>query len=341
MQGWQSPRGSARLHADNVETTTVFVYTTEEDEAVPVREPPPAAVSIVEVAPRDGLQNEDAVLPTAAKLRLIEGLLAAGARRIEATSFVHPRLVPQMADAEAVAEGLPRGEASWIGLVLNDRGLDRAIAAGMDEASETFSRRNQGMTFADAVASWHRLARRAGAAGLRTTLTVGAAFGCPFEGEVVPEFVADLLDRCVDVPPDELALADTIGVGVPAQVDELADVAAGVAPGLPLRWHFHNTRNTGYANAIAALGRGASALDASVGGIGGCPFAPAATGNIATEDLLYLLHRSGVRTGIDPVLLLRVLPDLEAELGHQVSGQLGRAGWFPPAPADAQPADPA
>jgi len=295
----------------------------------------PTSVSIVEVAPRDGLQNEDAVLSTPAKLQLIEGLVAAGARRIEATSFVHPRLVPQMADAEAVAAQLPRGQVSWIGLVLNDRGLDRAIAAGMDEvnvvvvASETFSQRNQGMTIADAVASWHRLARRAGAAGLRTTLTVAAAFGCPFEGQVEPAFVADVLERCLLVPPDELAIADTIGVGVPAQVDELADVAADVAPGLPLRWHFHNTRNTGYANALAALARGASALDASVGGIGGCPFAPAATGNIATEDLLYLLHRSGVRTGIDPGLLLRAVPDLEVELGHQVSGQLGRAGWFP------------
>jgi hydroxymethylglutaryl-CoA lyase len=279
-----------------------------------VRETRPVTVSIVEVAPRDGLQNEDAVLSTPAKLRLIAGLVASGATRIEATSFVHPRLVPQMADAEAVAELLPRGVLSWIGLVLNDRGLDRAIAAGMDEvnvvvvASETFSKRNQGMTIAEAVASWHRLARRAGAAGLRTTLTVAAAFGCPFEGEVAPEFVADLVVRCLQVPPDELAFADTIGVGVPAQVDELADVAVATAPSVPLRWHFHNTRNTGYANALAALGRGAGALDSSVGGIGGCPFAPAATGNIATEDLVYLLHRSGVQTGIDPEVLMRVLP---------------------------------
>jgi len=297
----------------------------------------PTTVDIVEVAPRDGLQNEDAVLSTPAKLTLIAGLVAAGARRIEATSFVHPRLVSQMADAEAVAERLPRGQVSWIGLVLNDRGLDRAIAAGMDEvnvvvvASETFSKRNQGMTVADAVASWHRLARRAGAAGLRTTLTVAAAFGCPFEGEVAAEFVADVVAQCVQVPPDELALADTVGVGVPVQVEELADVAAATAPSIPLRWHFHNTRNTGYANALAAVGRGAIALDASVGGIGGCPFAPAATGNIATEDLVYLLHRSGVQTGIDPDALMRVLPALEVELGHQVSGQLGRAGWFPPA----------
>jgi len=294
-------------------------------------------VTVVEVAPRDGLQNEDVVLSTPAKLRLIDGIIRAGARRIEATSFVHPRLVPQLADAEAVAARLPRGEVSWIGLVMNDRGLDRAIAAGMDEAnvvvvaSETFSQRNQGMTIADGITSWHRLARRAGGAGLRTTLTIAAAFGCPFEGEVAPTFVADVLEQCLEVPPDELAIADTIGVGVPTQVEALADVAAAAAPSIPLRWHFHNTRNTGYANALAALARGASAMDASVGGIGGCPFAPAATGNIATEDLVYLLHRSGVSTGLDPALLIRLLPDLEAELGHQVSGQLGRAGWFPPA----------
>ena len=281
------------------------------------------------------MQNEAAAVSTAAKLRLIDGLVAAGLRRIEATSFVHPRLVPQLADAEAVAELLPRGVVSWIGLVLNERGLDRAIAAGMDEvnvvvvASETFSSRNQHMTIAEAVASWHRLGRRARSAGLRTSLTIAAAFGCPFEGEVDPPTVRDVLRRCLDVAPDELALADTIGVGVPQQVHELADVARTEAPELPLRWHFHNTRNTGYANAIAAVESGAAALDASVGGIGGCPFAPAATGNIATEDLLYLLQRSGVATGVDVERLMAVLPDLANEIGHPVSGQLSRAGWFP------------
>jgi len=287
------------------------------------------------VAPRDGLQNENSVLSTAAKLRLIDGLVAAGLRRIEATSFVHPRLVPQMADAEAVAESLPRGQVSWIGLVLNERGLDRAIAAGMDEvnivvvASETFSNRNQGMSIAEGIASWQRLCRRANSAGLRTTLTIAAAFGCPFEGEISPSAVAEVLLRCLEVPPDELALADTIGVGVPAQVRALSEVAGAHAAGLPLRWHFHNTRNTGYANAVAAADCGASALDASVGGIGGCPFAPAATGNIATEDLVYLLERSGVPTGVDADQLMTVLPDLAAEIGHPVSGQLSRAGWFP------------
>jgi len=296
-----------------------------------------AEVGIVEVAPRDGLQNESATVSTAAKLHLVSGLVAAGVRRIEATSFVNPRLVPQLADAEALAELLPRGAVSWIGLVLNDRGLDRAIAAGMDEvnivvvASETFSRRNQGMTIAEAVNSWHRLARRARAAGLRSTVTIAAAFGCPFEGEVSPELVREVIDRCLQEPPDELALADTIGVGIPAQVRTLADIAGAAAPGIPLRWHFHNTRNTGYANALAALERGADTLDASAGGIGGCPFAPAATGNIATEDLLYLLHRSGYTTGIDEHALMAVLPELSDAVEHEVPGQLSRAGWFPPA----------
>jgi hydroxymethylglutaryl-CoA lyase len=295
----------------------------------------PGAVTIVEVGPRDGLQNEDAVVPTAAKLRLIGSLVAAGARRIEATSFVHPKLVPQMADADAVAAALPRGEVSWIGLVLNRRGLDRAIAAGMDEvnvvvvASETFSRRNQGMSVDEGIRSWGDIARRARQAGIRTTVTIAAAFGCPFEGEVRPETVERILRECVDAGPDEVALADTIGVGVPPQVDALADVAAAVAPDVPLRWHFHNTRNTGYANAFAALQRGAAALDASIGGIGGCPFAPAATGNLATEDLLYLLHRSGVQTGMDPAVLIGAVPTLTADVEHQVAGQLSRAGWFP------------
>ncbi len=295
----------------------------------------PRSIEIVEVAPRDGLQNEAALVSTDAKLELVSGLVAAGLRRIEVTSFVHPGLVPQLADAEALAERLPRGQVSWIGLVLNDRGLDRAIAAGLDEvnvvvvASETFSRRNQRMSVADGISNWRQLATRARRAGLRSTLTVAAAFGCPFEGEVAPETVQDILNRCLDTPPDELALADTIGVGVPEQVRVLAQVADATAAGLPLRWHFHNTRNTGYANAWAAVQLGAAALDSSVGGIGGCPFAPAATGNIATEDLLYLLHRSGISTDVDPDVLVQLIPALEEAVQHSVSGQLSRAGWFP------------
>jgi hydroxymethylglutaryl-CoA lyase len=298
------------------------------------------SVSIVEVAPRDGLQNESAVVPTEEKVALIATLVASGVRRIEATSFVHPRRVPQMADAEAVAQRLPRGRVSWIGLVLNERGLDRAIAAGLDEvnvvvvATDTFSRRNQGVGTDEAIAAWTRIAARAHEAGLRTTITIGAAFGCPFEGEVPVERVGDVLARCVQAQPDEVALADTIGVGVPAQVRALADVAGREAPGLPVRWHFHNTRNTGYANALTAAdlaGTAPVALDSSAGGIGGCPFAPDATGNIATEDLLYLLDRSGYHTGVDAAPLVPLASRLGELLGHEVPGQLARAGGFPPA----------
>ncbi|MEU8613676.1 hydroxymethylglutaryl-CoA lyase, partial [Actinoplanes sp. NPDC048791] len=241
------------------------------------------SVSIVEVSPRDGLQNEAVPVPTADKLALIDTLVAGGVRRIECTSFVNPRRVPQLADAEEVAARLPRGTVSWIGLVLNERGLDRAVAAGMDEvnvvvvATDTFSRRNQAVDTAGGVAAWHRIAEQARAAGLRTTVTIAAAFGCPFEGEVSVDRVREVTAGCLAAArPDELAFADTIGVGVPAQVRALAGMAAAEAPGVPLRWHFHNTRNTGYANAITAAdlaGDHPVALDSSAGGIGGCPFA--------------------------------------------------------------------
>ncbi len=294
-------------------------------------------VEIVEVALRDGLQNETAVVSTDDKLALIKGLITGGVRRMEVTSFVHPKRVPQLADADELARRLPRGEVTWIGLVLNERGLDRAIAAGMDEVNvvvvctETFSMRNQGMDVDGAIRSWERIARRAHAGGLRATVTLAAAFGCPFEGEVGPGRVAATLRRCVDAQPDEVAFADTIGVGVPAQVRALADVAAREADGVPVRWHFHNTRNTGYANAIAATEQaaGPTALDASAGGIGGCPFAPAATGNIATEDLLYLLHGSGMRTGLDIEAYLSLADNLQQLVGREVPAQLPRAGIFP------------
>jgi hydroxymethylglutaryl-CoA lyase len=296
------------------------------------------SVQIVEVAPRDGLQNEAVTLATAEKAELVGLLAGSGVRRIEVTSFVNPARVPQLADAEELCGLLPRGEVSWIGLVLNERGLDRAIRAGLDEvnvvvvATDTFSQRNQGVSTDDAIAAWTRIADRARAAGLRTTVTVAASFGCPFEGEVAPERVADVLARCVQAQPDEVALADTIGVGVPAGVRALADVAADVASGIPLRWHFHNTRNTGYANAITAVERGAAALDASAGGIGGCPFAPAATGNIATEDLLYLLDRSAVQTGVSATALGPATDLLASTLGKPVPGLFAKAGPFPPAP---------
>jgi hydroxymethylglutaryl-CoA lyase len=296
------------------------------------------SVQIVEVAPRDGLQNEAVTLATAQKAELVGLLAGSGVRRIEVTSFVNPARVPQLADAEELCSMLPRGEVSWIGLVLNERGLDRAIRAGLDEvnvvvvATDTFSQRNQGVSTDDAIAAWTRIADRARAAGLRTTVTIAASFGCPFEGEVAPERVADVLARCVQAQPDEVALADTIGVGVPAGVRALADVAADVASGIPLRWHFHNTRNTGYANAITAVERGAAALDASAGGIGGCPFAPAATGNIATEDLLYLLDRSAVQTGVSATALGPATDLLASTLGKPVPGLFAKAGPFPPSP---------
>ncbi|NKY31869.1 hydroxymethylglutaryl-CoA lyase [Nocardia speluncae] len=296
---------------------------------------PNSEITIIDVSPRDGLQNEKTPVSTDNKLTLINSLITAGIRRIEATSFVHPRLVPQMADAEAVAAALPRGHVSWIGLVLNERGLDRAIAAGLDEvnivvvATDTFSRKNQGTSTHQGIELWTRLAARARSAGLRTTITIAAAFGCPFEGEVPITRVTELIARCVQAQPDELALADTIGVGVPRQVTELAGAAAAEAPGIPLRWHFHNTRNTGYANALTAAALGPCTLDASVGGIGGCPFAPAATGNIATEDLWYLLDRNGIDTGLDIHPLLDTAKWLDTVLGYRVPGQLARAGLFP------------
>jgi hydroxymethylglutaryl-CoA lyase len=296
------------------------------------------SVQIVEVAPRDGLQNEAVTLATATKAELVGLLAGSGVRRIEVTSFVNPARVPQLADADELCGMLPRGEVSWIGLVLNERGLDRAIRAAVDEvnvvvvATDTFSQRNQGVSTDDAIAAWTRIADRARTAGLRTTVTIAASFGCPFEGEVAPERVADVLARCVQAQPDEVALADTIGVGVPAGVRALADVAADVASGIPLRWHFHNTRNTGYANAITAVERGAAALDASAGGIGGCPFAPAATGNIATEDLLYLLDRSAVQTGVSATALGPATDLLASTLGKPVPGLFAKAGPFPPSP---------
>ncbi|GAA1784012.1 hydroxymethylglutaryl-CoA lyase [Actinomadura chokoriensis] len=297
-----------------------------------------ADVELIEVGPRDGLQNEAAILPTADKVRLIERSVAAGLRRIEAVSFVNPKRVPQMADAEAVMERVPRPDGvRYAGLVLNRRGLDRALATGVDEvnvvvvATDEFSRRNQGCTVEEGVATWARIAADARAAGLFRTVTIAASFGCPFEGEVPAERVLDLVRRVAESEPDEIALADTIGVGVPAQVRTLLAGAAEIAPHVPLRCHFHNTRNTGYANALTALDHGVSALDASTGGFGSCPFAPAATGNIATEDLLYSLDRMGVATGVRMAPVTETAAWLGERLDSPVQALLGRAGPFPSA----------
>ena len=298
-------------------------------------------VEIVEVGPRDGLQSEPGVLPTAAKIELIERLVEAGLRRLEVTSFVNPKKVPQMADAELVLAGLrQREDVRYIGLVLNQKGFERALAAGCNEvgmavvASDTFNRRNQGVGTDESIAAWLAIARAAKSAGVRAQVTVSAAFGCPFEGEMPISRVIDVAQRVAEAEPFEIAFADTIGVGVPAQVSELIGRARAVLPPtIRLRAHVHNTRNTGLANAYAAVEAGVSALDSSVGGIGGCPFAPAATGNIPTEDLVYLLSRSGVETGIDLDTLVRTAEWLQTTLGRSVPGMLVKAGVFPKAAA--------
>jgi hydroxymethylglutaryl-CoA lyase len=293
-------------------------------------------VEIVEVGPRDGLQSEMGVVPTALKVDLIERLLAAGVRRLEVASFVDPRKVPQMADAEQVLAALPtRPDCRYVGLVLNRKGFDRALAAGCHEigmvvsASDMFSRRNQGIGTQDAISVWRQIARAARAAGVRAQVTIATAFGCPFEGEMAAAHVVDIACRVAAEDPVEIALADTIGVGVPVQVSELVGLVRAAVPGIPLRGHFHNTRNTGIANAQAALLAGISVLDASVGGLGGCPFAPGATGNIATEDLLYLLERSGFRTGLSLDGVIETSRWLQRQLGRPLPGMLTKAGTFP------------
>jgi hydroxymethylglutaryl-CoA lyase len=300
-------------------------------------------IEIVEVGPRDGLQSEPGVMPTAAKVELIERLIDSGLRRLEVTSFVNPKKVPQMADAEQVlAELRRRDDVRYVGLVLNKKGFERAVAAGCNEvgmavvASDTFNRRNQGVGTEESIAAWLEIAREAQAAGVRAQVTVSAAFGCPFEGEVPVARVIEVAKRVAEADPFEIAFADTIGVGVPAQVSELIGRAREALPAsIKLRAHFHNTRNTGLANAYAAVEAGVASLDSSVGGIGGCPFAPAATGNIPTEDLVYMLARSGVQTGIDLDRLIETAEWLQQTLGRTVPGMLLKAGGFPKAAAQA------
>jgi hydroxymethylglutaryl-CoA lyase len=298
-------------------------------------------VTIVEVSPRDGLQNEGTILSTDAKVELITRLVDAGARRIEAVSFAHPRLVPTMADAEDVMAKVPRRDGvSYAGLILNRKGLDRAVGAGVDEVnvvvcvSDTFSGRNQNVTADEAMTMAADVVDAARDRGLFTTITLATAFGCPFEGEVDPARVAEFARRCADSGVQELCLADTVGVGAPSQVTDLTarmrDMIGDPAENGPaLRFHFHNTRNTGFANAYAAVTEGVDVLDASAGGIGGCPFAPKATGNIATDDLVYMLERMGRPTGIDLKTLIPTAGFLGEQLGHEVPALVPRAGLFP------------
>ncbi len=293
-------------------------------------------VSVIEVGPRDGLQGEPEILPTATKIEFIRRAVEAGIQRLEVTSFVHPKRVPQMADAEEVIRGLPRTEGVvYIGLVLNRKGFDRAQATGIDEigmavvASDTYNQRNQGVPTADSVKAWLEIARAAKAAGMRANVMISSAFGCPFEGEVPVRRVLDLVEQVMEGGPVDLGIADSIGVAVPSQVRDLIGAVRDKAPGVPIRCHFHNTRNTGIANAQAALDAGVASLDASIGGIGGCPFAPAATGNIPTDDLLYLLDRSGVHTGVSLERIISTSQWLAQQLGRSTPAMLPKAGIFP------------
>lgn len=294
----------------------------------------PSSVEIVEVGPRDGLQDEHEIVSTEDKIAYVDSVLRAGVRRVEVASFVDPRRVPQMADGEAVIAGLGGRDATLIGLVLNGRGMDRALASGIGEinvgvvVTDTFSEKNAGMTSAAAVAMWADVAARAHGAGVRAGVTLTAAFGCPYEGRVDPDRVVALAQRVAEAGPFEISLADTIGSAVPNQTEDLV-AAVIAATGLPVRCHLHNSRNTGLANAVAALLGGATALDASTGGLGGCPFAPGASGNIATEDLVHMLHGMGVSTGIDVALLLEAVEHVERVTGHASIGMLSRAGIFP------------
>jgi isopropylmalate/homocitrate/citramalate synthase len=292
---------------------------------------------IREVGPRDGLQNEEHTVPPETRAELVERLAAAGLRRIEAASFVNPDRVPQMAGAEEVVAAIDRQDGVvYAGLALNERGYDRLRETGLGEvsfavaATESFSQRNAGAPVDVALEDGDRIVARAKEDGIQASVTISVAFGCPFEGTVDPNRVVEIAERVAAADPDELVLADTIGVGTPSRVRGLLERV--IALGKPVGGHFHNTRNTGFANAYAALEAGAASLDASVGGLGGCPFAPKATGNVATEDLVYLLEGEGVETGVDLEALIAISEWLEGLLGRRLEGYLYRAGPFRAAP---------
>ena len=300
-------------------------------------------IEIVEVGPRDGLQNEAVTLDVDRKLEFIRRLEAAGVTRLEAVSFVNPRRVPQMAGAEEVMAALPKTPGrSRIGLVLNQRGWDRAVASGCDEAnivvcaSDTFGIRNQGANVAEQVAAMAAIAeQRKATGGPVLSLTISVAFGDPFDGDVAESQVAAIARDAASVGIGEIAIADTIGVADPWTVRSRIEAVRKAAPNARLRLHFHNTRNTGLANAYAGVEAGVDVLDASCGGIGGCPFAPAATGNIATEDLVYMLNRAGFETGLDLDQLIATGVWIGEQLGKAAPSALTRAGGFPPVKVDA------
>lgn len=292
-------------------------------------------IEIVDVGPRDGLQNEDVHLSPEIRAELCDRLASAGIPRVEAASFVNPKLVPQMNGAEEVLQQIQRNpETTYAGLVLNEKGYERSVEAGVDEVryafpvTETFAKKNQNTTVKEATELATRLVERARLDGVRVSITFAAAFGCPFEGPIKPKTSIDIAEQVAASIPDEIVLADTIGVGVPTQVRKVVEgiVETDITTGC----HFHDTRNTGIANAVAAVESGATVLDASVGGTGGCPFAPRATGNISTEDLVYALHGMGYETGIDLESLIEVAEWLSEQLGKELPGQVYKAGNFEP-----------
>jgi hydroxymethylglutaryl-CoA lyase len=294
-------------------------------------------VELVEVGPRDGLQNEALDIATADKVHLIEQLIASGLRRIETVSFVHPLKVPQMADAAAVMAALPYPDGvTYIGLVLNEQGAIRALQTHVHElgavttASDSFGLRNQNQTVAQSVETALRVMRLARQDGRAAQATIAVAFGCPFEGPIPPTRVIEIAEQLMAGEPREICIADTIGVAVPAQVQDLLHRLHERLHPLPIRVHFHNTRNTAIANVWAAINAGARTIDSSVGGIGGCPFAPRATGNVATEDVLYLLNHSGIESGVDIEALIRTASWCSKLLNHPVPGMVARAGDFHP-----------
>ncbi|WP_394692738.1 hydroxymethylglutaryl-CoA lyase [Hyphobacterium sp.] len=297
----------------------------------------PRPIEIVEVGPRDGLQNDPALMPTDVKLEFIDRLIAAGVKRMEAASFVHPKLVPAMADSDTIMTKVPRNNGvKYIGLALNERGMRRALDAKCDEvnfvmvASEGFGKRNQNATPEETADLFDKIAVLAHDDGVPVSVTISVAFGDPFDGEVPVDRVAMLAGRAAAAGAVEIALGDTIGVANPWDVRARIDAVRNAAPDARLRLHFHNTRNTAMANIYAAVEAGVDVIDASVGGIGGCPFAPKATGNVATEDVVYMLERGGYDTGLDLAKLIETAKWLEAEgLKHPVDSALARAGGFP------------
>lgn len=304
-------------------------------------------IEIIEVGPRDGLQSQAKLLDTQTKLEFISRLINAGVRRMEVVSFVNPKRVPQMADADELVQELPKlNSASYIGLVLNMRGFERAAASTIDEincvvlASNTFNQRNQGSSTEQTMETIASIAAQAQQSNLACGVTIGASFGCPFEGEVPISRVVNLAGRLADLGFEEIALADTIGVAGPSDVATVIREVTKVIGDSRLRSHFHNTRNTGVANAYVAVQEGVRILDASCGGVGGCPFAPGATGNVATEDILYMLQRMGMETGIAIKKIMQTTQWLQDTLETEMPAMLTKAGLFPPeelttpAPAD-------